>query len=281
MVQSGKAKKFSFHYTDDPRKTEAWVEKQREKKSGEEFERELNMSYEGSLENTVYAAQFNLCNFGSFPYDPAKRLFVGWDFGLDATSMGWYQWDYEKDRWYLVDSFEKSNMDVGFFAPFITGIIEDGYTYTQQEIDKIKEHKNWNKATHFGDPDVKKRAYQVQGSISTRQVLQKYGIYVQSKDWNGRTHYDLKQNTLLFLKKLSINTDNNTNELFCDAIRNAKYPERTEGSQSTSPIDKPIHDWTSHSRTMLEYMADNVPKRTEFDYDKNEKIDFPAYKPNY
>lgn len=34
---------------------------------------------------------------------------------------------------------------------------------------------------------------------------------------------------------------------------NARYPERSETSQSTSVQSKPIHDWTSHFRTALEY----------------------------
>lgn len=40
---------------------------------------------------------------------------------------------------------------------------------------------------------------------------------------------------------------------FASAIMNARYPERSETSQSTSVQNKPIHDWTSHFRTALEY----------------------------
>ena len=40
---------------------------------------------------------------------------------------------------------------------------------------------------------------------------------------------------------------------FASAIANARYPERSETSQSTSVQNKPIHDWTSHFRTALEY----------------------------
>ena len=38
------------------------------------------------------------------------------------------------------------------------------------------------------------------------------------------------------------------------AILNARYPERKEWSQSTKPFELPIHDWTSHYRTALEYL---------------------------
>ena len=41
---------------------------------------------------------------------------------------------------------------------------------------------------------------------------------------------------------------------FASAIMNARYPERSETSQSTSVQSTPIHDWSSHSRTALEYL---------------------------
>ena len=39
---------------------------------------------------------------------------------------------------------------------------------------------------------------------------------------------------------------------------NARYPERSETSQATSVQNKPIHDWTSHARTALEYLFQYV-----------------------
>lgn len=42
---------------------------------------------------------------------------------------------------------------------------------------------------------------------------------------------------------------------FASAIMNAKYPERKEGSNSTTESTKPVHDWTSHYRTALEYLT--------------------------
>lgn len=245
LAQSGRLKRFSIHYTDDPRKDAAWIEKQKAKKSADEFERELDISYQGSSEDTVYSAQFNLCEFGKFLYNPTLPLFISWDFGLDATPIQWYQWDYEKDHWFLIDSYTNSNLDVGFYAPFVKGLIESGYEYSESEMAKIREHRYWKNATHFGDPDVKKRAYQVKGATSTRDRLEKYGIYVQSKSWAGKTHYDMKQKTMQFLKKLSI--DEKKNEFFCDAIRSARYPERSEISQSTQAVMNPIHDWTCMS----------------------------------
>lgn len=263
---SKRAKTYTFHVSADPRKDTIWLKEKEDKMSPEEFEREINISYQGSLEGTVYATEFNTCEFGSFPYDLNRPLYVSWDFGLDQVAMQWYQWDRTTDRWYFIDSYKNSNNHIEFYVPFITGIIKSdiNFEYNVSDLRKISNHLNWRKdVTHFGDPDVKKRgiANIIDKSTgrpqSTRDVLQKHGIYVQSKPWAGRSHYDLRQGTLLFLKKLSI--DENHNEDAIDAIRLSKYPERSEISQATSAITKPIHDENSHHRTALEYMADNAP----------------------
>ena len=62
------------------------------------------------------------------------------------------------------------------------------------------------------------------------------------------------------------------------AILNARYPERKEDSQSTRPFELPIHDWTSHFRTALEYfvtyMEENKPAK------RNHKVGDYAEKRN-
>ena len=40
---------------------------------------------------------------------------------------------------------------------------------------------------------------------------------------------------------------------FASAILNARYPERKETTNSTKPFRLPVHNWTSHFRTALEY----------------------------
>jgi hypothetical protein len=51
---------------------------------------------------------------------------------------------------------------------------------------------------------------------------------------------------------------NPRNEYFLEAIKSARYPQREESSQATTPIALPIHDWTSTHRTVLEYFFMNI-----------------------
>jgi hypothetical protein len=47
------------------------------------------------------------------------------------------------------------------------------------------------------------------------------------------------------------------NDYWLECMGNARYPQRQETSQATSPISLPVHDWTSHHRTGTEYFAVN------------------------
>jgi hypothetical protein len=169
--------------------------------------------------------------------------------------MQWYQWDQDIDRWYLIDSYFNSQKAIDFYIPFVNGEIKSSdHIFSAKDLEKIGEHRTWKSAVHFGDPDVKKR--NIVTNTTTRSVLAGANIYVQSKNWEGRTHYDMRQTTLIFLRKLSV--DEKRNAFFSECIQSARYPEKSETSQSVSPTTKPIHDYTSHHRTALEYLADNV-----------------------
>lgn len=259
---SGRVKVFTFHYKDDPRRDEEWEKKQRAKQSEEEFERERNISYSGSTEGKVYATQYKLVPQGKYSYDPRLPLYVSWDFGLDGVALQWYQWDMVLDKWRLVDSYFNTDEDIEFYVPFITGQILSGkeYDYSNEDLEKIAEHRYWQSATHFGDPDVKKRSLHTK--LSTRDILKGHGIYVQCKEWAGRTHYDMRQKAIMFMKKLLV--DEEHNEFFSESMMQSRYPERSETSQATSPISAPIHDIYSHHRSCFEYMADNLPQLKEY-----------------
>jgi hypothetical protein len=43
-----------------------------------------------------------------------------------------------------------------------------------------------------------------------------------------------------------------------EAIKSARYPQRLETSQATTAVNAPIHDWTSHYRTSMEYFFVNM-----------------------
>jgi hypothetical protein len=257
--QAGKIMKFEFDWSDDPRRDKKWLDEAKGTKSEEEFAREVMKSFEGTIEGKVYAVAIRHAYLTNVGYNPDLPMFVSWDFGLDAVAMVWWQKDFATNRVFMIDCYTNSNKGIDFYAPFVTGVISSGqHEYNANELELIAKHKTWTREiTHFGDPDVNKRDLKtVQSTFD--YLNSKYGIYVQSKPWGGREWKDIKEKTLLLYRRLEINEY--TCEPVLSAIRNAKYPRRNENSQATNEPLKPIHDWTSHYRTSVEYFADNEPE---------------------
>lgn len=253
--KSGKLKLIELDYSDVPWKTAEWLEKEKERRSTEELEREILKSYSGTSKDKVYMVDWNsFVVVTPFEYRPDLPLFVSWDFGLDAYAMIWWQKDYSTNRVYLLDSYTNTNKPTDFYIPFVTGIIKSGgYDYTQKELEKIRKHSEWRKdITHFGDPDVKKRNRDTLSS--TKELLMSHGIYVQTAS-SGKEHFDLKQKAVMLMRRLYVNPDGN--EELITAMLSSRYPEPS--LNSTSELNKPVHDGSSHFRTSFEYFADNEP----------------------
>lgn len=254
----GKIEVFSFEYIDIPGKNKEWLKKQKERRSDEEFEREILKSYSGTLEGKVYAEnwQLHVKEDKNLEYDPYLPLYVSWDFGRDGTAMIWWQIDKAKDEIYMIDCYEGYQQDIEFFVPFVTGIVHTSeYTYKLEEIMKIKKHSQWKKnATHFGDPNVK--STHVSSKLSTYEVLASHGIIVNSKPFSpNKGFYEMKQNVLQMIKKLTVNPVTCADVI--DAMESSRYPNKREASESTTEADKPVHDEYSHFRTSVEYFADH------------------------
>ena len=251
----GKVERFEFDWTDVPTRDAKWFAQQKLTKSEEELAREVLKSYDGTTEGKVYAVDFRFVTLSDVDYHGGLPMFLWWDFGLDTVAMIWVQKDLQTNKLYVIDSYANENKSIDFYLPFVNGNVESGvHNYTKEELEMIDRHKKWSKTiTHFGDPDVKKRA--VKDGESTYDFLEKRGVVMGFKDWAGREWKDLKNNTKLSFRRLEVNEARN--ELFLSAMKNARYPKKRENSQSTTEVSKPVHDWTSHFRSAYEYGVDN------------------------
>lgn len=272
-----KIKVLSFHARLDPRKDEKYFSVEHGRRSTEDYAREIDINWETAVRGRVYDEIRN-AKRGVFPYNPQWPLFVSWDFGLDGTSIGWWQINLKNGRARLVDSYHMSNQPIQFFLPLFGNPIDSTFTYSDTDIEMIAVTEDFKKAVHYGDPDVAKRAYQDKMTRSTRQILQDAGIYVQTKP-EANDFYTRRELTKVLLNKGVEINDTPGNRHFLDAIKASVYPDRDENSQATSAIKLPIHNWTSHPRTMMEYFAVNYDP-TFFEED-TEEPEWANNGPNY
>jgi hypothetical protein len=246
-------KLITLPYTLDPRKTPEWLERERKRRSQEDFAREIMINWEVSIKGKVYPEIEN-AQFGQFPYNPDWPLYVSWDFGLDGMALQWWQKNMVNGKKRLVEAYENNNEAIPFYFPFIGKDIDSTYNYSETDLNTIRTVKNYKKAIHYGDPDVSKRSLLT--GTSTRQALQAQKIYVQTNP-EANDFISRREKTKVMLQEgIEINQTPGT-DYYLECMRNARYPQRDEQSQATSPVTLPIHDWTSHHRTSTEYFAVN------------------------
>jgi len=250
-----KIKVIEVDFTKDPRKTEEWEAKERSRRSPDDFNREIKRNWDTALVGLVYPEIVNV-KIGAFPYNPAWGLYVSWDFGLDGTAIQWWQVDIATGRKRLVQAYTNQDQPIQFYLPFFGKDIDSKFPYSTNDLLLIRGVGQWRPGVHYGDPDVKKRAYQDTDKISTREVLRNNGIIVQTKSGANAFYPRWQTTKLMLLEGLDVNRTLFTDR-WLEAMQEAQFPQRAEGSQATTANVDPIHNWTSHPRTATEYFAVN------------------------
>lgn len=251
-----KFKKKSLIWSLHPLKTKKWYEEQKLKRTKLDMAKEIDLSYDESVQGAVYKDFARLARFGKYKFDPQKMLYSSWDFGRDTTAIIWMQKDFDTDEIYIIDAYENKDKDIEFYAAFITGLETAGFNYIEEEKEIIEKHSHWKHkyANHFGDPyNGDSKSVVTQSTVKTQ--LAKYGINLTLK--TGTSLEERIKKTELAIRRMKVN-DSLTN--FIQAIVQSRYPKVKENSQNTSEKTKPIHDTCSHFRTALEYAIDNEPR---------------------
>lgn len=246
----GKVK--TIHWRLHPEKDEAWYERQKENKSAETLAQEIDISYDVSGRGRVYP-EFESVPIGNFKYNPKLPLYTASDYGLDTTATIWAQQNADGDV-YVIDSYQNEQQTIDFYIPFFTGKVKpsDKSKYTTEELKKIQEHSHWKRARNFGDPAGKQRT--VTTDTNVLKILSQAGIYTFTNE-RATSFPARKEATKILMRRLYVDE---SNKAFIEAVRQSRYPQRREGSQSTGEISKPVHDFSSHMRSALEYLAVNL-----------------------
>ena len=251
-----KIKVITLNHELDPRKTDEWLKEEKERRSAEDFAREIMINWEGSIEGRVYI-EINQAEIGFFPYDPAWGLYFFWDFGLDGTAIQVWQINPLNGKLRLVDCYENNDFPIQYYFPLLGQPIDSLYNYQDSDIEVIQSFKDFKKPIHYGDPDVAKRSFQSKDAKSTRRALSDIGVHIQTKP-ESNDFISRREKTKVWLQRgIEVNETPRT-EQWMECIKNARYPVRDESSQSTGPVALPIHDFTSHHRTALEYGCVNL-----------------------
>jgi len=264
-IRPGKAKRLRFGkdgekikiitlpYTLDPRKTKDWLQGERERRSVEDFNREIMINWELSIAGRVYSEIENAV-YGDFPFIVGETLYCSGDYGLDGTAFLFWQINPANGKARLIDGYINEGQIIQFYFPLFGKPLDSKFIYSDDDLKAINDISSLPPAIHFGDADVRKKSFIK--SSSTLEELAKIGVHVQSIGKNDfLTRRDITKGYLA--KGIEVNANHRTDYIL-ECFKMYRYPERAENSQATTPIIKPIHDFTSHPSTAMEYFFLNL-----------------------
>lgn len=273
-IKPGKAKRLRFGkdgekiklitlpYTLDPRKTKKWLEEQRLRRSTEDFNREIMVNWELSITGRVYSEIENAA-YGDFPFLQNQVLYCSGDYGLDGTVFLFWQINPANGKPRLIDGYQNEGKIIQFYLPLFGKPFDSAFDYSDDDKKAMMQIAQYPPAIHFGDADVRKKSFVK--SSSALEELQKAGIFVQSVTKNDfLTRRDITKSYLS--RGIEVNANPRTDYIL-ECWKMYRYPERKEDSQSTTPIIKPIHDFTSHPSTAMEYFFLNLEAFTQIQQD--------------
>lgn len=249
-------KRFSLHWTLHPFKDEAWYEAEKARRTPQELAQEVDISYTASMSSVVYE-QFNEVPIGrgpNFDYHPGLPLFRFWDFaegGNDKTAIIWAQEDPDTKQVRVIDCYQLGNMDINYFGYLVTGLYDDEFYFDPEAKALMERQRHWKRAIDVGDPyNGNKTTFLNQTTI--KKELGKHGIDMNLNRGCNNTMERIRIASLV-LKRTLIHERCLGKGGFIQAMQNARWPQKSRGSNQTTPLTKPVHNETSHYRTAWEY----------------------------
>ena len=138
----------------DPRKNAEWIRREKERRSAEDFAREIMMNWDTSVVGRVYT-EIETAEVGNYPYIPDYPLYVSWDFGLDGIAIQWWQKNMANGKYRIVEAYSESDKPIHYTFPLFPGNpVDSTFQYSHEDLELFRMVSRWKKAIHFGDPDV-------------------------------------------------------------------------------------------------------------------------------
>lgn len=248
-------KKHRLHWSKHPLKTIEWYEAQKKKRTKLDVAKELDISYDDSVEGAVYTDFTSLVRVKPLEYNPNLKTYTSWDFGRDSNALIFWQKDFWTNRLFIIHSVKRVNWHIEKFLAFVTGKPTQNHVYDKEDLNEIDfiDSMNLKYSWHFWDP-YNGNAITTNATESIYDILARYGIHLTLK--TGSTVESRIRDTTLALSRIVI--DEQQYNLIQSMIQ-SRYPKVKEWSEATNEKTKPIHDENSHFRTAFEYFIDNEP----------------------
>ena len=274
LAEDGDIKRLRYHWSEHPHYDDEWYAQKTKWMTKEAIAQELEIDYNTAIVGRVYP-EFK-SNIQNIQYDPSKPMFISIDnshWWADPHAVIVWQLDLKTHYWDVIDCIS-INCSVTDMAEFMVWNPKFQLNNSQLEFLERYKNYNWKRATFISDP------YDTHSKLNNTTIFQEY-----QKVW-----INLNLPKIIDKKAQIQQTRSNLYRIryndycwdFASAILNARYPEIKENTSRTTAADKPVHDWTSHYRTALEYwvwyLLQNSIKKKEHTKDTRPKRDYRTWK---
>lgn len=256
-----------YHRSEHPLYTKQWYENETRGRDNRYIQQEYEINYNVALEWRVYP------NFSSdiydYEYDRKLPTYISIDNshgGRDPHAIVIFQVDGFLIK--VIDCMEFSGREVGIEA--MASIMWWACKVPLSELELARYNRylamDRKRITFIGDPyDTKSNIRDVNNPqwIVIADEYRKKGIILNTPSVNT-----LLSRIMLTTKHIDKVQCNQYCSSFISSISNAIYPP--EG-KTTAPKNKPLHDWTSHYRTALEYFISRYFNNQVMIWKKEEK----------
>jgi hypothetical protein len=266
----------------NPTHTQGWYKRMQSSMDEADFAREVLIDYKASVKGKYYPICNLVTKLPEIQWQPGWPSVISIDYGVDDNAAFiWWQKDPRPGAikpHKMMFCYTNNGKPIRFYLPFLKAelpqewvqvtdesgylvfdnadnpvIVRNPFEYTTEEVRFIQRLRTAGVSdaiSYRGDPAGSQRGQQT--AISVETVLERAGVYVFTE-----TKYNDYASRRSAFTEVLMNCEVNEAgawEAF-NAISQAKYPDRREGSQNTSAPNAPVHDWTSHYRSAGEYYA--------------------------
>lgn len=235
---------------------EAWLESTRETLPDDLFQREVMMNPWAGVSTWVYprAKQISPAfHVHRREYGPTLH---GLDDGYDDDfAIVWAQQERSTGKLIVLDGYAGSHQPISYYGHLLKGELPGRYDWDYEAL-RLAQWINDNRTyTGLFVGDRHGDNTDLTSGESPWQVLQRqFGLHVLTNPPQYNTFRDRRNALSEILDNVEF-ADTPGALAVLDALQNHRFPEVSRSRQPTQEIRRPIHDWTSHYVTALEYLA--------------------------
>lgn len=253
-----------------PDHNQQWLQEMKERFAAtpEQFYAEVLRDPHSGTSTWVYPSANEKRPNPDIRYENGNQIIVGIDPGFnDETAILWMQHNVKTGKYEILESYVNRRMPADFYGTILTGEAQPGdWSYTEEDYALMAWVRSLPKATYYGDVYGDNTTGATLDSFYSR--LRRFGIYVNVDRMPGTELTPYRMSARSFkgrreamrelLPQIEI-ADTVGARRVLRALQEHKF--RPEDRPTMSAPKTPLHDWTSHLVSALEYIAVNLRMR--------------------